>query len=248
MRLVQRPLLWLPAALVVVGCVAAAAPLRPVGLLTGVAVTAGLVLLTERAYGRRGRAFALADHVTMARACLACGSAALVAAAVLPPAARPPSATAVLLLVGLATTGLALDWVDGRVARATGTATPLGARFDMEVDAFLVLVLSAGATRTLGTWVLAIGLARYALLAAEQVLPFLRRPVPARHWSKVVAATQGVVLTVVAADVLPRPVATVAVLLALGLLVESFGHQVHWLWRTRRRAETRALVTSGERA
>ena len=50
------------------------------------------------------------------------------------------------------------------------------------------------------------------------------------------------------AGLLPRPVATEAVLLALGLLVESFGHQVHWRWRTRHRAGTRALVTSGERA
>jgi hypothetical protein len=108
----------------------------------------------------------------------------------------------------------------------------------MEVDAFLVLVLSVDAARTLGGWVLAIGLARYALLVAERVLPFLRRPVPVRHWGKVVAATQGVVLTVVAADVVPRGVATVAVLLALGLLAESFGHQVQWLWRTRREAAT----------
>ena len=37
---------------------------------------------------------------------------------------------------------LALDGVDGQVARRTGTVSALGARFDMEVDAFLVLVLS----------------------------------------------------------------------------------------------------------
>jgi phosphatidylglycerophosphate synthase len=165
---------------------------------------------------------------------MACASAALVTDALLRPADRgAPSAPAAVLLVVLATTGLALDWADGRVARATGTVSAIGARFDMEVDAFLVLVLSVNATRTLGASVLAIGLARYALLAAERVLPFLRGPVPVRPWSKVVAATQGVVLTVVAADLLPSRAATVAVALALGLLLESFAHQVRWLWRTR---------------
>ena len=45
--------------------------------------------------------------------------------------------------VVLAAVALVLDAVDGRVARRTGTVHPLGARFDMETDAFLILVLSA---------------------------------------------------------------------------------------------------------
>ncbi len=40
-------------------------------------------------------------------------------------------------LVALASAALVLDAVDGQVARRTGTATALGARFDGEVDAFL---------------------------------------------------------------------------------------------------------------
>lgn len=248
MRTVQRPLCWLPLTLAVVVAVGAATGLGAIAWLVGTTLAVGLVLLADRAYHvRRGRTFAPADHVTMTRATLACASAALVADAVVPPAGRTaPAPSAVVLLVLLATSGLALDWVDGRVARATGTASALGARFDMEVDAFLVLVLSVNATRTLGTWVLAIGLARYALLLAERALPFLRRPVPVRGWAKVVAATQGVVLTVVAADLLARRPATVAVVLALGLLAESFAHQVRWLWRTRREAP--ALLTSAEPA
>ena len=239
MHPVQRPLLWLPAALAVVTTAGALGRLGPGAWLVGAAAATGVVLLVDRAYVAHRRALGPADRVTLARATLACASAALVADALLTPAARSaPSPSAVALLVALATTGLALDWVDGRVARATGSASAIGARFDMEVDAFLVLVLSVNAARSLGGWVLAIGLARYALLLAERVLPFLRRPVPVRHWGKVVAATQGVVLTVVAAGVVPRGVATVAVLLALGLLAESFGHQVQWLWRTRREAAT----------
>ena len=45
-------------------------------------------------------------------------------------------------LVTLSTVALVLDAVDGQVARRTGTATPLGARIDGEVDAFLILLLS----------------------------------------------------------------------------------------------------------
>ena len=45
-------------------------------------------------------------------------------------------------LVVLAAVALVLDGVDGQVARRTGTVSALGARFDMEVDAFLMLVLS----------------------------------------------------------------------------------------------------------
>ena len=57
---------------------------------------------------------------------------------------------------------LVLDRVDGLVARRTGTVSDFGARFDMEVDAFLILALSVYVARDYGGWVLAIGAARYA--------------------------------------------------------------------------------------
>ena len=112
------------------------------------------------------------------------------------------------------------------MARRTGTVSELGARFDMEVDAFLILVLAINAARDFGPWVLAIGLASYALLGARRVLPWLDRPAPPRHWCKVVAAIQGVVLTVAAADVLPHAVVTALLAVALaaaGGVVRSRG-------------------------
>jgi phosphatidylglycerophosphate synthase len=134
--------------------------------------------------------------------------------------------------VVLASAALALDAVDGQVARHTRTVTPLGARFDGEVDAFLILVLSVAVARNLGGWVLAIGLARYALLVAGWAISWLRAPLPPRYWRRVVAAVQGIVLTVAASGLLPRPVAVVAVGAALLLLIESFGRDVVWLYRT----------------
>ena len=134
--------------------------------------------------------------MTLARATLAVGVAALAADSF-------THDTPVALLVTLAAVALALDAVDGPVARRTGTATALGARFDGEVDAFLILALSVYVAPAYGAWVLAIGAARYLFLAGEWLLPWMRAPLPPRRWRKVVAATQGIVLTVAAAEVLP---------------------------------------------
>jgi phosphatidylglycerophosphate synthase len=168
-----------------------------------------------------------ADLVTLTRATLVGGVAALVVDSF----ARPGSVGA---LAGLAVVALLLDAVDGRVARRTGTVSSVGARFDMEVDAFLILVLSVAVSRSLGGWVLGIGLARYAFVAAGWALPWLRRPTPPRFWCKVVAAIQGVALTTVVAGVLPTAVARAALVLAMLLLAESFGRDIGWLARTHR--------------
>ena len=159
-----------------------------------------------------------ADLVTATRAALA------VVVAVIGPTG--PGLTLVVV-------ALCLDWVDGQVARRTRTTSAFGARFDMETDAFLILVLSAYAAPRLGWWILLIGAARYLLWLAERGLPWLRRPVPPRHWRKVVAAVQGVSLAVACSGLLPASAARVLLVGALALLVESFGRDVWWLWRSR---------------
>ena len=143
----------------------------------------------------------------------------------------------VALLVSLAAVALVLDAVDGWVARRTRTTATLGARFDGEVDAFLILVLSVYVARSAGAWVLAIGAARYAFLVAGWLLPWMRAPLPPRYWRKVVAATQGIVLTVAAADVLPPALTRAALVGALALLAESFGRDVWWLWAAGTRSD-----------
>jgi phosphatidylglycerophosphate synthase len=136
-------------------------------------------------------------------------------------AGAPPLAAATL--AGLA---LPLDAVDGWVARRTRTASAFGARFDMEVDAALILVLSVLLVRPLGAWVLAAGLLRYAFGAAGLALPWLTAPLPPRRSRKVVAAVQGVVLAVAVAGVLPRPFSAGLVAAALAALLWSFGRDV----------------------
>jgi phosphatidylglycerophosphate synthase len=194
--------------------------------LAGVLVIAVLVGHGLRRAGRSRPG--PADVVTLTRVTLAAVVAGLTAAAFVAPRSATP-------LVALATVALALDWVDGRVARSTRTATDFGARFDQESDAFLILVLSAYDTRLVGPWVLGIGLARYAFVAAGWLSPVLRRPLPARYWRKVVAAVQGIALTVVATGGLPTVLAVPVAATAGALLAESFGRDIWWLVAHRRR-------------
>ena len=194
-----------------------------------VGVTCGVLGWTvlARTLAEHGRAgLGPADHVTITRGALACVVAALTIDAAL-------AASADSSLVLIASVALVLDAVDGWVARRTRTTSALGARLDMEVDAFLILVLSVAASGVLGWWVLATGAFRYLLLVATWALPWLGGAVPPRYWRKAVAALQGVVLTLAVARVLPDGGATGAVVLALALLAWSFGTQVVALWRTR---------------
>ena len=193
-----------------------------VGLTCGVITNAALTI--GRQHYRADR-LTRADWVTLARAAVAFGVAALVVDSFGEP-------VPVTTLVPLSALALALDAVDGWVARRTRTGK-LGAQFDGEVDAFLILVLSVYVARSAGAWVLAIGTARYAFLAAGWPLRWMRAPLPPRFWRKVVAATQGIVLTVAAVGVLPAGVTTGALVVALVLLSESFGRDVLWLWHRR---------------
>lgn len=144
------------------------------------------------------------------------------------------------ILVAVVVPALLLDAVDGWIARRTNSVSELGARFDMEVDAFLLLVLSAYVSQRLGVWVLAIGLMRYAFVAVGWIMPWLRGQLPFRYWRKVVTAAQGAALTIAAADVFPV-VDVVLVAIALAMLVESFGRDV--LWLAVRRPSRHALAT-----
>jgi phosphatidylglycerophosphate synthase len=224
-RIRLAALLGVLATAAVLGVVSATAGLGVVGWITGLVTGSAAAALLVAARRRSDQpAIFPADWVTLTRLMLIAGVTGLVADSF----SRPVSVTA---LVTLSAVALALDAVDGQVARRTGTATPLGARIDGEADAFLILVLSIAVSRDYGGWVLVIGAARYAFLLAGWLIPFLRAPLGPRFWRKVVAAVQGVVLTVAASGVTSRLVGMVAVAVALLLLAESFGRDVTWLYR-----------------
>ena len=85
------------------------------------------------------------------------------------------------VIIGIA---LSLDAVDGWLARRLGLASRFGARFDLEIDALLILILAVLVWQTgrVGAWLLAIGAMRYAFAALGMILPMLRRPLrPSRR-------------------------------------------------------------------
>ncbi|MCK9824219.1 CDP-alcohol phosphatidyltransferase family protein [Nocardioides cavernae] len=193
----------------------------------GLGCAAVLAVATERRATVDGiDHFGPADLVTLTRATLACAVAALVGDA-------STGADVVAVLVPLTVLALVLDFVDGRVARRTGTASAFGGRIDGEADAFLILVLSAHVARTAGAWVLAMGLVRYAYAVASWIVPWMQRQLPPRYWRKVVAAYVGIALTVAASALLPAAATYVVLGVGVALLAESFGWDVVWLWRRR---------------
>jgi phosphatidylglycerophosphate synthase len=196
--------------------------------LIGLAIFAGLLVAVERGlathhpHARLGAA----NRVTLARAAIAC----LVAARAIEPA--PLDAPERWLLAGIAGAALLLDGADGWLARRQGLASAFGARFDMEVDAFAVLVLTVTVVRAeaVPSWVLAIGAMRYLFLAAGWVLPRLRRPLPSRPLAdrrrKTVAVVQSLALLFALLPVTAPGWAAAACATALAVLAYSFAADV----------------------
>ena len=190
-----------------------------VGTLTNVWLARGLLRTSADRLGA-------ANVVTLVRATIVGATAALVADAT-------THSLPVTPLLTLASIALLLDAADGHVARATGSVSAVGARFDGEVDALLILVLSVAVSRTAGWWVIAIGLWRYAFGLAGWMRPWLRAQLPVRYWRKSVAAIQGIALAICVSGLLPRAAVIVVLALALMMLTESFTHDIWWL-RTHR--------------
>jgi len=167
--------------------------------------------------------FGAANAVTLGRGVLT----ALVGALVVAPAAIGVAAFA----TAAGTLAVALDGVDGRLARRQGLASEFGARFDMETDALLVLALAALAWRwdRAGAWVLLSGLLRYAFVAAGWLAAWLRRPLPPSRRRQAVCVVQIAVLLAVVAPVLPPGASAPLALAGLLVLAWSFAVDVTWL-------------------
>ncbi len=115
-----------------------------------------------------------------------------------------------LLALAMAVIAALLDGLDGRLARRHHMASAFGARFDMETDALLIMVLSVLAWQfgKAGVWVLATGLLRYLFVAAGFGLPWLRRPLPPSQRRKIIAAVQMVTLNLTIAPFIPTAAAS----------------------------------------
>ncbi|MCU0760069.1 MAG: CDP-alcohol phosphatidyltransferase family protein [Steroidobacteraceae bacterium] len=172
--------------------------------------------------------FGAANRVTLARATLVVLLAAF--------AVAPGSAPLAWLAVALATLAASLDALDGPLARRHGLASHYGARFDMETDALLILVLALLAWRwdRAGAWVLASGLMRYAFVLAGHARPWLAGELAPSRRRQAICVVQVVGLVAVLAPWWPGAVAAGLAGLSLAALCYSFGVDVMYLARRRR--------------
>jgi phosphatidylglycerophosphate synthase len=136
------------------------------------------------------------------------------------------AATALAIVISV------LDGVDGWLARTSKMISAFGARFDMETDALLIMVLSALAWRweRAGVWVLACGLMRYVFVAAAYVWPWLEDPLPPSLRRKAVCVVQIVGLAIIVAPVVTPPLSEWLAAATLVILTWSFAVDVRWLF------------------
>jgi phosphatidylglycerophosphate synthase len=139
------------------------------------------------------------------------------------------------IAVTLALVGLALDGVDGALARRRSEATRFGARFDMETDALLIVALCALAWQLgkTGPWIMLAGALRYLFVAAGRALPWLARELPPSRRRQTVCVVQIASLILCLLPPLTSPASQVVALLGLVLLAASFAADVAWLARER---------------
>jgi phosphatidylglycerophosphate synthase len=178
--------------------------------------------------------FGAANLVTLLRAAGVCLLAGLIG--------RAEEAAALGWLLPLAALAiLALDGLDGWLARRLRLVSAYGARFDMEVDGFLILVLAllvAEAT-AVGPWVLLCGALRYLFLAWLALMPHYDRALPPSLRRKSVFVVQAIGLVGALVPGLPDLAAIGLAALATGLVSASFAIDSFWLYRTERKERKR---------
>jgi phosphatidylglycerophosphate synthase len=172
--------------------------------------------------------FGAANFVTLLRAALTAGIAGLIG--------ESASDVIAILIVVTVVVVLLLDGVDGWLARRSGEVSPFGARFDMETDAALILILSVIVWQhgKAGIWVIACGLMRYGFVVAGWVLPWMTAPLRSTLRGKAVAVAQIVGLALALVPFVQPPLSDAIAAVTLATLVWSFAVDIAWLKRQAR--------------
>lgn len=175
--------------------------------------------------------FGPANLVTLLRAVLVCLLAGLVG--------QVQTSSLGWLPAAIALAALALDGLDGWLARRRDCASVFGARFDQETDGLFVLVLAllVWLDGQAGAWVLASGLWHYAFHLTLWVRPDWRRTLPPSWRRKTVFVLQAVLLIAALSPALAGWPGTIAAALGLILVSASFFVDAAWLIRRNRKKE-----------
>lgn len=178
-----------------------------------------VALLVRRGYPHRR--LGACNVVTLMRAALVC-------ALLVPLAGGQPAGWGVAAVAAVA---LVLDGVDGWLARRSGLVSRFGARFDVEVDAALALVLSLHvlAGTPVGAEVLALGLIRYGFVLAGAVWPWLAAELPFSERRRRICVLQIATLIVLQTPLLAPDHAALLARLAAAAVIWSFAADIRWL-------------------
>ena len=171
--------------------------------------------------------FGAANRVTLGRLALIALLAALIG--------EPVDDAVAWGCIVVATSAALLDALDGPLARRGGLASDFGARFDMETDALLVLVLSLLVVHfgKAGAWIVAAGLMRYVFVLAARPWPWLARALPSSGRRKTVCVVQITSLIVCLGPIIALPWSRALAAASLALLAASFAIDTAWLLRHR---------------
>ena len=172
--------------------------------------------------------FGQANHVTTARAVFVALVAGAIGEDTAPIVAGSVAAAAMAVTI--------MDGADGRLARRQRMSSAFGARYDMEVDALLILVLSVLAFThdKAGAWVIVSGVIRYVFVAAGWTWPWMARPLIPSRRRQAACVIQIVALIVVVEPMVMRPISELVAAFALGMLSASFAADTWWLVLHRR--------------
>lgn len=187
-------------------------------LLTGAGLLGGLIVVARDRWTAQGH-FGMANGVTALR---------LGVIGFLPAAA----ASGPTVLVALSILVLAMDGIDGWLARRQGLSSAFGSFFDKETDALLLLVLCFLAVfdARLPGWIVGAGLLRYGFVIFLFVTPTPEKTEEASEWARYIYGAT--VVSVLAAYVLPLDWAYPLALIATVALAGSFAQSV---WRVLQR-------------
>jgi phosphatidylglycerophosphate synthase len=196
-------------------------PLKTMGVFTAMM----LVVLGRVRDHHPHESLGPANQITTARAALV----ALVTGVI----GEEPATAVAVCAAAIALVATVLDGVDGWLARRTGMMTAFGARFDMEIDAFLVQVLAilVWQYEKAGAWIIASGLLRYLFVAAGWRWNRLRQPLFPSLRRRMICVVQIVGLVFAMVPAITPPLSTSIAAIGFAALCYSFLVDTVWLWR-----------------
>lgn len=196
-------------------------PIKAISIFTVGAIL--IVALAERHLPQES--FGPANRVTLGRGAMVALLLALIG--------ESPTTARAWFAVIVAFLAVAMDGVDGWLARRRGDSSEFGARFDMETDALLIFGTAALAWQfgKAGPWILAAGLLRYVFVAASYLVPWMGRTLPKSRRRQTICVLQALALAVCLAPALPPAVSYFVAMAGLLLLCGSFAVDIVCLAR-----------------